>query len=376
MRINIRPIDVLFFRDSKPFGRGFEHFTKSIFPPSPQTLYGALRTKALEDLGCNYKEYENGKLELTKEKDSEKVKMVEKEVGFPDRIGSFSLKGPLLLRNNATIYLKLPADIKKVDEKYEVLKPFDWVSSNVETDLDIIANYPHIQTESPLEDVEGYISLQTFNDYALGGEVKEVVSPEMVYSYEIRTGIGTEAEHNTAKEGQLYTVGFVRMNSGWSFYAEIENLSFLLGSGLIKFGGANRVCEYKSLDDNPLKHYKMDEIKKSIEENKRFKIVFLTPAEFKNGWISDRFDKNLELQMEGLKIKLISACLSRAEVISGWDLANKRPKPLRKLVPAGSVYYFELIEGDVNTLFERLNLVNFSDNNSNLGFGLTLIGRW
>lgn len=375
MRINIKPVDVLFFRDSRPFARGSEHFTKSLFPPSPQTLYGALRTKVLEDLGCDYEEYRNGHLVLNKPNEIERVK---EEVGLPDKTGTFRLKGPLLLNKDDAIYLKIPADVKEIkeDNEYQVLEPFNWGDFKVETDFTSMTNYPHLRTSTPLEDVEGYISLQTFNNYALEGKVNEVISPQEIYSYEIRTGIGTEPASNTTKEGQLYTVGFVRMKDEWSFYAEIENLSSLPSSGLIKFGGGNRVCEYATLDDNPLNHYATNKIKKSIAESRRFKIVFLTPAEFNNGWISDRFDQNLELQLEGLKIKLVSACLQRAEVISGWDLAKNRAKPLRKLVPAGSVYYFELLKGDVNELFERLNLVNFSDKNSNLGFGLTLIGRW
>ncbi len=377
MRINITPVDVLFFRDSKPFGRSMEHFAKSIFPPSSQTLYGALRTKVLEDLGCNYMEYRNGRLVLANEDSLEKVKKAEGEIGFPDRVGSFSLKGPLLLKDNNTIYLKVPADVKEIDGGYKVLEPFDWTNSNVETDLETIGNYPHIKTDSGVKDAKGYISLQTFNDYALGAEIKEVVSCEEVFSHEIRTVIGTEAERNTSKEGQLYTVGFVRMQKDWSFYAEIDSLSFLPEAGLIKFGGANRVCEYETMDDCPLKHYKMNEIKDSIKESKKFKIVFLTHAEFNNGWISNSFSRDLELQLEGsLKIRLISACLCRPDVILGWDLAKKKAKPLRRLVPAGSVYYFELLEGGVDELFKKLNLVNFSDNNQNMGFGLTLIGGW
>jgi CRISPR-associated protein Cmr3 len=38
---------------------------------------------------------------------------------------------------------------------------------------------------------------------------------------------------------------------------------------------------------------------------------------------------------------LVSAVIGKPLAISGWDVANKRPKPLRHYVPAGSVYYFE-----------------------------------
>ena len=33
--------------------------------------------------------------------------------------------------------------------------------------------------------------------------------------------------------------------------------------------------------------------------------------------------------------------------IGGFDVERGRPKPMKRAVPAGSVYYFELLEGDL-----------------------------
>lgn len=375
MIINIKSIDVLFFRDSKPFGRGSEHFTKSIFPPSSQTLYGALRTKVLEDLCCDYEEFKKGNFvfknqELVNKIGLEKIK---EEIGTVDKIGNFTLKGPFLLYDG-DIFLKLPADVKKVgeenSEKYKILHPFNWSNFNIQTDFEI-NNYPHIITDEPIKDEEGYISLVEFTKYLLCEEIKDIKKSKEIFDYEMRTGIGVNPDTNLTKEGMLYTMGFVRLNKNWSLCAEIENLSILSESGLIKFGGMNRICEYTKLKDNPFKFYfnEIDKIKNLIEKSKIFKIILLTPALFNNGWISDKFE-----QIDGIKIKLLSAVIGRPENISGWDLAKNKAKPLRRLVPAGSIYYFELLEGGVGELFEKLNFVNFSDENSNLGFGLTLIG--
>ncbi|MDY6993910.1 MAG: type III-B CRISPR module-associated Cmr3 family protein, partial [Pseudomonadota bacterium] len=43
MNIRIRPLDTFFFRDGKPFSSGQETWADGVFPPSPSTLYGALR---------------------------------------------------------------------------------------------------------------------------------------------------------------------------------------------------------------------------------------------------------------------------------------------------------------------------------------------
>jgi len=44
MLAKITPLDIVFFRDGKPFSWGEETWAGGIFPPYPSTIYGALRT--------------------------------------------------------------------------------------------------------------------------------------------------------------------------------------------------------------------------------------------------------------------------------------------------------------------------------------------
>lgn len=55
MIIEMKPLDTLFFRDSKPFSRGEDTWADTIFPPYPSTVYGALRTAWFKQ---NIKEFE------------------------------------------------------------------------------------------------------------------------------------------------------------------------------------------------------------------------------------------------------------------------------------------------------------------------------
>lgn len=383
MIINIKPIDVLFFRDSKPFSRGSEHFAKSIFPPYPQTLYGAFRTKALEELQCDFGEFKEGNLIFKNEQlvnANGGIDNIKEQIGDVNSIGKFLLKGPVLLKQNKSIYIKIPTDVKKVSGIVKIMSPFDWNQYGIETDFNL-NNYPHLPTNTPAEDLDGYISLRAFiNFYLLNEQViseKDILKPNDIFEYEIRTGIEINDEKDTTQEGKLYTAGFVRLKDEWSLYAEIENLSVLPQNGTLKLGGSNRVCEYTTLNNNPFGDYFQDakpNIMQQIQETKKFKIVLLTPTIFNNGWISDKFNSNFELEKNNVKIKLISAVINKPEYISGWDIAKRRPKPLKKLVPAGSVYYFELVAGTVEDLFTEFNFKNFTDENPNLGFGLTLIG--
>jgi len=67
---------------------------------------------------------------------------------------------------------------------------------------------------------------------------------------------------------------------------------------------------------------------------KRFKLYFQTPTFFSSG------DGLSELSaLKGLT--LLSASIGRPMPIGGFDMAETRPKPMRKAVPPGSIYYFE-----------------------------------
>ncbi|PIV26970.1 MAG: CRISPR-associated protein Cmr3, partial [Anaerolineae bacterium CG03_land_8_20_14_0_80_58_20] len=81
-------------------------------------------------------------------------------------------------------------------------------------------------------------------------------------------------------------------------------------------------------------------------------------------------------------IKIIAAALSRYQTISGWDYAKENggaPKPTRRLVPAGSVYFLNLkgvadIEAFVNAVW--LQAISDDDQSRLDGFGLALLGAW
>jgi len=126
--------------------------------------------------------------------------------------------------------------------------------------------------------------------------------------------------------------------------------------------------------------------------NKRIRMALATPAIFSQGWIPGWLklsDSSLgkpslvgmpEGAPAGLKLKLVSACTDRWKPISGWNLekGKKGPKPLRRLVPAGSVYFFEVLEGDEKALVKNLWLRSVCDKRQDRldGFGLVLWGVW
>ena len=64
-------------------------------------------------------------------------------------------------------------------------------------------------------------------------------------------------------------------------------------------------------------------------------------------------------------------------MVSGWDYKEGKPKPTRRLVPAGSVFFLKDIQ-DVDEFIASVWMSNVSDGAQNRrdGFGLAVLGAW
>jgi CRISPR-associated protein Cmr3 len=121
----------------------------------------------------------------------------------------------------------------------------------------------------------------------------------------------------------------------------------------------------------------MDDILKNVQNKKKFFIYFATPAIFKNGWL-------MELPSVFSDAVLVGPAVNKPLYISGWK-ANKdnfggQPRPIKKAVRAGSVYFFEANSWNkekFTELFEKYNFgASLSDEYCSAGFGISLIGCW
>jgi CRISPR-associated protein Cmr3 len=115
-------------------------------------------------------------------------------------------------------------------------------------------------------------------------------------------------------------------------------------------------------------------------------MVLATPAIFDHGWRPNWLDAITltgKPTSYGPTLKLVGVSNARWKAVSGWSLAKLKdqprgPKPIRRMVPAGSVYFFKKVEGDGNILATNgwLNPVSDSLQDRNDGFGLAVWGTW
>src|SRR5262245_7753815 len=102
MQLFLEALDVWLFRDGRPFGAGSDHRARSIFPPYPSVVLGAVRSHQLILLGVDLAD----------------AAAIKDAVGDADDLRDLRLRGPCLARREEGRihrYLPLPADAYTVD---------------------------------------------------------------------------------------------------------------------------------------------------------------------------------------------------------------------------------------------------------------------
>ncbi|MFW5871820.1 MAG: type III-B CRISPR module-associated protein Cmr3 [bacterium] len=358
MLFKIYPLDTLFFRDSRPFSKGVDSWANGIFPPAPSVFYGALRSAHF----------------------SHHIDELDKANEDGDPTKNLKIKG-IFFRVGESDYLPLPYDLvkKKKSSKKEV---FPLIHKDI-SDYFHSGKTSHILTtdEDITEAVEtvksGLIENGDLNSY-----LKNEYNGSKKYNYhelsefvsnEPKIGIARNNYSHSTEEGMLYRVGMNRLDN-FSFVIDFNGLG-LPHKGFIKIGGEGKGASYELIDD-------LMEIQKPdfADTDKFFKLYISTPAIFNNGWIPDWINPE---KLEGIvpdtncRVRLLTAALSKPLHLGGFDIKKRQPKPMKKAVGNGSVYYFEVIEGNIKKIVDEIHGKSISDEemNKKQGFGISFIGR-
>ncbi|MBW8878462.1 MAG: hypothetical protein JF614_26175 [Acidobacteria bacterium] len=348
------PSDVLFFRDGKPSTMGADHYLRSLFPPFPSTLYGAVRTRRLLDSGVELE----GLVEASW---SRRLEGLTGEVGAWGGFGSLELRGPWLIRDQEVL-LPAPADLgitlkcalrskeerPKIDQVVRFRPVDDADRRRWSHPLTLLFPFtfdgqewkPWKISEPRTVAGEWFLSPKGLSAWRSGGapEPEDFVHSTDLWHSETRTGVGLETDRRTSKQGLLYTFGFVRLQTGVSLGFEVKG-SGLQPDGLVRLGGEARTASLQAGPALPAFG--------GGPASGRFSLCFATPAlsatgGYPPGFAADR----LEGILGGRRCRLVGAAVSRFVLAGGWDLARQFPKPLRRAIPAGSVFLFEPMEGE------------------------------
>lgn len=363
MMIKIEALDTLFCKDGKPFSMGEESWADGIFPPPPSVIYGALRSAFFSQ---NPNEFKNANTTI-------------------DPTKNLEINGIYFEFGN-DIYFPIPLDVVKKKNNQDDLAFMLNKTESIELSNSPLPN--NVLKPSFIDEVEtvedGLINLSTMQSY-LQNKIDSNGMPflklsELVQS-EPKIGIGRENQTRKSSEGKLYRVGMRRLEEMKKFKSQTNKLLILVNfsglplcqSGFLKFGAESKIASYKKYkDDDFLNINPM-----SIQDNEKtiFKLYLLTPAIFEQGWKPNLKDNQI---LKGLDLELVSASIGKPVYIGGFDMQKKIPKPMRKAVPQGSVYYFRT-KKSFPEIFESLSCKSISESDSDKeGYGICLIGgvKW
>jgi CRISPR-associated protein Cmr3 len=170
-------------------------------------------------------------------------------------------------------------------------------------------------------------------------EPDDLVHRTALWKDEARTGVGLQAKHRASQDGLLYTFGYIRLEPGVSLGFEVRGCGLEPG-GFLRVGGEARTA---SLEAGP----SFPDWEEEVPSGTGWTVCFMAPTLSEAGGYPPGFSADrLEGSLSGRRCRLVSAALPRFALSGGWDLARQFPKPLRRAIPAGSVFQFEPVAGE------------------------------
>lgn len=364
MKLTFRPIDTLFFKDGKPFYMGEETWADGLNLPNPSVVHGALKSAYYSENLVDFNKVIQEKYDVA----FEKIKILDIFYIIKQQPSAY-YPSPLDLvyEKNKKYTLKRKENRTKIYELIK-LKGFSQAISN-SNQLNIALSKVEV------ENLEGcLLSSFTLTEYLLDSpnEIYKCRKIQDHFTSEPKIGIARNNASLTTEEGRLYRVDMKRANE-FKIGVEIENELTL--SRYPKLGGEGKITNLnEELDISQI------DIEFNFQEfnTKKFKIYLSTPAIFVNGWLPKWIDSKTFIgEFGGNKFRLTSAFVGKPVMIGGFDMTKNMPKVMRKAVPQGSVYYFELIEGSLESVYNSFNKKSISEfNTAQQGFGITYFGVW
>jgi CRISPR-associated protein Cmr3 len=435
----LEPVDVWSFRDGRPFDAGEVFEAASIFPPAPWTVLGSLRT-ALLRRNCPDPERYAGRPKRRDEAcpvcgqgPCEATAIV----GTPDGPAPFRLTPPLPGRKSVdggiVRFFPTPADLVVTESESATQAKADkegFVCARlapIELPRGVAASGAPLQpvghigpgrvkpfptawlTEAELGVyLQGRAELSDWRqgrpDEWTGAQPDEEADsttgesatsagrrrPSPMRFPELRIGIGMDYHQNTVRTGRFYVREAVRLGEGledlrkegaplaargwWTFGLTVTvDRPLGLEDETIRLGGDGRLARVTEAEAPPWPA--------GATGTRRFRLYLAAPTFLAGGHVPRFVEKDSftgRWPGGNFTVRLCGAALAPLAVVGGWNLALQQPRPMRRLVGGGSVFYFELIDGHEDEVLRAAHGRPFCDDETMAmaGFGLAFVGEW
>lgn len=375
----LEPLDLLFFRDGRPFGASSRG--ESLPAALPQTLAGAVWTALLDSHHCNFHE-----LAGRVRGNGDSFPQALKAMGLPGWIAETRVRGPWFARvplksvstRDAELLFPMPASLhqlkKEKASRLVRLKPLasqeslpGWERTRKIGDSRLRPLWH--REAAATESAGGFLTAAGMRAFLADEEVPADtrVDADALFAFDHRTGIGIDPLALSAAESLIYAASFLSLRRDLAGDCQVVlYCEAVLPDGsppealdairTLSLGGEGRRAAVHRLDA-PLDWGSLD--CRPSPSRRNVLAVLTTPCPFHAGWMPGVFSG-----------RLLAAAVAGSVPVSGWDLARGGPKPSRFAVPAGSVYFLEgdLENAPLSLADEELDLRQ--------GWGCYLTGVW
>lgn len=391
----LEPVDTWSFRDGRPFEVGEAFEARSLFPPSPWTTLGCVRTVLLRKHCPEPAQYAGRGANACRRCGGGPC-AAEPVIGPAGEAAPFRLGPPLLARRQtdggAEVFYPGPADLvcqRQGEDRFRMLAPVvlpAGASGSLERDgLRPIGAVgpgrfhpgprwlPHDQLTAYLHGEAPRAGPCSDDDCSARWPAGPSPSAPGVHG-EPRIGVGIDPMTRSTRQGQLYLRDVVRLDEGGGLAIRTSQVLDLDGA-IGRLGGDGRMVAFRRMsmpaDPSPPESF----------PSSRLRVYLASPTWFEGGWRPRWID---HMTLTGAppgttaRLRLVGAAIAEALPLGGWDLKHQRPREMRRLVGSGSVYFFEVVSGGTDTIVHGLHAQAFCDDVSMAmaGFGLAFVGSY
>jgi CRISPR-associated protein Cmr3 len=330
----IEPLDVLALRGNKLFGDPGS-YGESLVPPWPSVAAGAIRSMILARDG-DPTAFAAGEKHPT--------------LGTPSEPGPFTVTAFHLARRRGDRVEPLfapPADLVIEAEagghtvrRMRPTTPAEGLFSS--TPFAVLAVLAQEKRAKPTTGL--WLRAAGWQAYLNDEPITQdhLVAREELWKYDLRVGIGLSMATRHVEEGKLFSGNTVAFKPETGFLATVTGAD-IPGAELLRFGGDGSGAQMRIVDA----HWPEPDFD-AIVLAKRARLVLTTPGLFERGWLPTGVSRSPDgverLDLYGVRARLVCAAIPRAEVISGFDLATRRPKQALRGAPTGSVYWLDELQ--------------------------------
>lgn len=372
--ILLDPLDVLFFRDGRPFDAANRVMSGH---PAPQTVAGAIRTALLACTGFS--------LSRIKGHQGSVVDRL-REAGADEAILAAEFRGPWFAtpQGSGKTMRHSPVFACPMNLRRQKNDSANWLIGRPRNVIHHpLPGWHHPDGLWPIE-YPGHpdpkadpamLTLGGLNKYlsadascrqlSLERDV-DFVTADQLFGIDHRIGIGIDSARLTTIKGELYGIGLMALKPGVKIYLEAKLPRRLVGyfddrpdgTLAVPVGGEGRYA--KATITAPC-NFRVTE----CEHAKSLRYL-ATPT-----FLCDRNSPGRPLPPSKMGT-LKAATSDRGQAVSGWDISRGGPRKTRFFVPSGAVYFFEGTGNDDGLMEE-------SEQTSALlqeGWGFSIQGTW